>query len=97
MEKIDKRTLNGGNSTVSKGVDKRKNEYKTALDSASDVYDVVSVITKVKDKALEGDLNACKLFLEYYLGKPTQTINQSTDLNINDFNLKEVLKFDNLK
>jgi hypothetical protein len=90
---MDKRTLNGGNSTVSKGVDKRKNEYKSALDNASDVDDVVNVILKVKYKALEGDLNACKLFLEYYLGKPTQTINQNTDLNINDFNLKEALKF----
>ena len=93
MDKIDKRKLNGGNSTVSKGIDKRKNEYKNALDNASDVNDVVNVIVKVKDKALEGDLNACKLFLEYYLGKPTQTINQSTELNINDFNLKDVIKF----
>jgi hypothetical protein len=94
---MDKRKLNGGNSTKAIGVDKRKNEYKNALDSASGVDDVVNVILKVKDKALEGDLNACKLFLEYYLGKPTQTINQSTDLNINDFNLKEVIKFDNTK
>jgi len=94
---MDKRKLNGGNSTKSLGVDKRKNEYKNALDSASGVDDVISVILKVKDKALEGDLNACKLFLEYYLGKPTQTINQSTDLTLNDFNLKEVIKFDNLK
>ena len=94
---MDKRKLNGGNSTKAIGVDKRKNEYKNALDSASGVDDVVNVILKVKDKALEGDLNACKLFLEYYLGKPTQTINQSTDITLNDFNLKEVIKFDNLK
>ncbi len=92
---MDKRVNNGnkGHSTKAVGIDKRKNEYKSALDSASGVDDVINVILKVKDKALEGDLNACKLFLEYYLGKPTQTINQSTDLNINDFNLKEVLKF----
>ena len=94
---MDKRSLNGGNSTKALGADKRKNEYKNALDTASDVNDVIGVILKVKDKALEGDLNACKLFLEYYLGKPTQTINQHTNLSLNDFNLKDIISFDNLK
>jgi hypothetical protein len=94
---MDNRKNNGGNSTKAVGIDKRKNEYKNALDSAATIDDVVTVIMKVKDKALEGDLNACKLFLEYYLGKPTQTIDQHTTHSLNDFTIKDVLNFDNPK
>ena len=73
----DKRKNNGGHSTKAKGTDKRKNEYKKALDLASTVEDVVKVIQVVKKTALTGDMQACKLFLEYYLGKPTETIDHN--------------------
>lgn len=92
---MDKRVNNGnkGHSTKSKGVDKRKNPYKNAIDDASNVDDVVNVLKKVKEKALDGDLNACKLFLEYYLGKPTQTVDQTNRVTIDNFNLKDVINF----
>lgn len=70
---MDKRKHNGGNSTKAKGVDKRKNEYKEAIQMASTIDEVVDVINVVKANAKSGDLQACKLFLEYYLGKPMQT------------------------
>ena len=71
---MDGRKNNGGHSTKTAGKDKRKNEYKKALDDASTIEDVVSVICMVRDKALEKkDIQAAKVFLEYYLGKPNQT------------------------
>ena len=40
----------------------------------------------VKDK----DVTASKILLEYYLGKPKETI--ETTHNINDFNIKDIFK-----
>ena len=94
---MDKRKFNGGNSTVSKGPDKRKNEYRSALEKASTVEDVIQVIKMVHTKAVtKQDIKAAQLFLEYYLGKP----NQSIDINSSDgfsINVKELFKFDNTK
>ena len=77
-----KRSKNGnkGHSTKAKGVDKRKNEYKTALDKASSVTDVVKVLSILKGLAFDGELPAIKLYLEYYLGKPKET----KDITINE-------------
>jgi hypothetical protein len=93
MEKIDKRKFNGGNSTKTNGADKRKNEYRTALEQAATVEDVISVIKMVHTKAvIKQDIKAAQLFLEYYLGKPNQSIdiNSSEGFNVN-FN--ELFKF----
>ena len=72
---MDKRRNNGGNSTKAKGIDKRKNEYRKALELASTPEDVIQVIKKLKEKAVnKSDVNAIKLYLEYYLGKPKDSI-----------------------
>ncbi len=86
---MDKRKNNGGNSTKAKGVDKRKNEYRLALAEASTKEDVIKVIQTVKDKAVnKQDIQAAKLFLEYYLGKP--------DANIDIRSNGETLSFNEL-
>lgn len=97
---MDKRKLNGnkGHSTKSKtGIDKRKNEYRSALEQAATVEDVIQVIKMVHTKAVtKQDIKAAQLFLEYYLGKP----NQSIDINSSEgfsINVKELFKFDNTK
>jgi hypothetical protein len=93
---MDKRSENGGHSTKALGVDKRKNKYLELLDQASTPDEIVSVIKKLKEIALiKGDVQAIKLFLEYYLGKPKETI--ETTHNLNEFNIKELFKFDNNK
>jgi hypothetical protein len=89
---MDKRKENGGHSTKALGVDKRKNKYLELLDQASTPEEIVSVIKKLKEIALiKGDVQAIKLFLEYYLGKPKETI--ETTHNLNEFNIKELFKF----
>lgn len=93
---MDKRVNNGGNSTKALGVDKRQNKYLRLLDEASTEDEIIQVLQVLKRKAIdEQDMQAIKLYLEYYLGKPKETI--ETTHNINNFDLKEVLKFDNLK
>ena len=89
---MDKRKNNGGNSTKAKGFDKRKNEYRKALEKAATVDDVVKVIEAVKTKAVnKQDIQAAKLFLEYYLGKPDQSLDIKSDGESISF--KELINF----
>jgi hypothetical protein len=93
---MDKRKENGGHSTKALGVDKRKNKYLELLDEASTPEEVVGVIKKLKEIAtIKGDVQAIKLFLEYYLGKPKETIDQN--VNLNNFSLKDIIDFDKTK
>jgi hypothetical protein len=82
---MDNRINNGnkGHSTKALGVDKRKNEYRTALADAARLSDVIEVIRAVMKKAKGGDIKAAQLFLEYYLGKPTNNIDITTSEGIN--------------
>ena len=93
----DKRKNNGnkGHSTKAKGVDKRKNAYKTALSEASSVEDVIEVIEKLKKMAKAEDMQAIKLYLAYYLGNPKDVIEQTH--NINNFDIKDIFKIDKNK
>ena len=93
---MDKRKNNGGNSTKAKGVDKRKNKYLHLLEEASTEEEIVAVIKNLKDIATTSkDVQAIRLYLEYYLGKPKETI--ETTHNVNNFDIKELFKFDNDK
>jgi len=95
---MDKRKDNGGHSTKAKGVDKRKNQYKDALSLAGDVESVSKVLEMLYSKAVDKkDTNAAKIYLAYYLGNPQQSIEQNNTHTMNDFNIKDLLKFDNPK
>lgn len=76
---MDKRKFNGGNSTKSKGIDRRKNEYKTAIMEAVSLDDIKEVINKIKYQALRGNTQAQKLLLEYTAGKPTDNLKLTND------------------
>ncbi len=90
---MDKRKNNGGNSTKAKGADKRKNQYRQALEQANSVEDVVEVLKMVKNKAVEKQcIQASKLFLEYYLGKPETQIDIKSTEGVN-IDFKELFKF----
>ena len=87
----DGREANGGNSTKSKGVDKRKNVYREALTNALDTDDIEKVFKMLFNKVTEDDdTAAAKILLEYYIGKPHQTIEQSTTVKINDFDISKL-------
>ena len=92
---MDKRKFNGnkGHSTKAKGSDKRKNQYRDALEQANTVEDVVEVLKMVKNKAVEKQcIQASKLFLEYYLGKPETSIDIKSTEGVN-IDFKELFKF----
>lgn len=83
---MDKRKNNGGHSTKAKGSDKRKNQYRDAVEQAASVEDVADVLKMLLSKAkTKQDVKAAQLFLEYTIGKPKQEmdINSSEGLSIN--------------
>lgn len=92
---MDKRANNGnkGHSTKAKGVDKRKNEYRTAIAEAVSYDDVKALLTQAVKVALSEDkdrLKAMQMVLEYTLGKPKESL----DLNANvegGINFKELI------
>lgn len=72
---MDKRKENGGHSTKAKGIDKRKNAFREVIAESQTPEHVKAVLNMVRDKAIaEQDIAAAKLYLEYTLGKPDQTI-----------------------
>ena len=71
----------------------------------ADEQKLIERLTPLDDaayKALENGLKhnqswAVKLFLEYRHGKPKQVIDQTNTHTINDFNIKDLIKFDTSK
>jgi hypothetical protein len=85
---MDGRKNNGnkGHSTKAKGADKRKNQYKDAVEQAATIEDVADVLKMLLSKAkTKQDVKAAQLFLEYTIGKPKQEmdINSTEGLSIN--------------
>jgi hypothetical protein len=90
---MDKRRNNGGNSTKAKGVDKRKNDYKSVLENTLTHEDLGKVVKMLFNKAVKDeDTTSAKILMEYYLGKPKETIEQTH--NVNNFDIKDIFKFD---
>ena len=56
-----------------------RQKFRQAVEEETDKKQVLAVWTAVRLKALDGKAWACKLFLEYTLGKPDQNINLSSE------------------
>ena len=74
---------------------KSKDEELKVIERLDNIIDKDSVIKKMYDLIKEGNFNAIKLYFEYRFGKPKETIEQTH--NINNFDIKELFKFDNDK
>lgn len=96
---MDKRKNNGGHSTAGKaGRPSIKDELR-GVDLASphveQSFAVLASIMINSDENSRDRIAAAKLLIEYGCGKPKETIEQTH--NINDFNIKDLFKFDNDK
>ena len=90
---MDKRKNNGGNSTKAKGVDKRKNEYKKAIEEAVSYDDVKALLKKALSVGLSDDrdrLKAMQMVFEYTLGKPKDSLDITGSLE-NSYDFKELI------
>lgn len=82
---MDGRKNNGnkGHSTKAKGIDKRKNEYKKAVEEAISYEDVVSLLRKATMIALSDKpdrLKAMQMIFDYTLGKAKESIDLNADI-----------------
>lgn len=51
------------------------------------------ILNALYHKVLDGDTAAIKLWLNYRLGMPVQRVEQETKVDINSFNIKDVVEF----
>tara|TARA_B110000037_G_scaffold203094_1_gene245856 strand:- start:105 stop:446 length:342 start_codon:yes stop_codon:yes gene_type:complete len=75
ISKIDKRTNNGGHSTKSLDPnDRRKNQFKDVMNDVMSREDLGKVFKTLFNEAIDGNMTAAKLLLEYSTVKPTAQV-----------------------
>jgi hypothetical protein len=95
----DKRTDNGGHSTKAVRPDDKRLMTKSELQDAYENLKpfLPEAILQLETAIKAGERWAVELWFKYYFGMPKQTVDNNTNLTVSDFNLKDVIKFDNLK
>ena len=92
---MDKRSLNGGHSTkATKPDDKRlmtKSELQDAYENLKPF--LPEALQQLEAAIKQGEKWAIELWFKYFFSMPKTTIDQNTNLQINDFDLKDVIKF----
>lgn len=92
---MDKRKNNGGHSTAGKaGRPSLKDELRGVDLASQHVEQSFAVLASIminSDENSRDRIAAAKLLIEYGCGKPKETIEQTH--NINDFNIKDLIKF----
>ena len=82
ISKIDKRTNNGGHSTKSLDPnDRRKNQFKDVMQDSMTRDELGKVFRVLYDEAIDGNIQAGKLLLEYSTVKPTAQVEISANLS----------------
>lgn len=66
------------------------------IDTGNLIKRVVEIIED-KDARHTDKLKAIQMIMDYRWGKPKQTIDQTNTHTVNDFNIKDLLKFDKSK
>lgn len=89
MEEIVKQ--NGGRRP---GAGRKPKAAEIALAQQMDkVAPCEQILNALYHKVLDGDTAAIKLWLNYRLGMPVQRVEQDTKVDINSFNIKDVVEF----
>ncbi len=92
---MDKRKENGGHSTkATKPDDKRlmtKSELQDAYENLKPF--LPEALQQLEAAIKQGEKWAIELWFKYFFSMPKTTIDQNTNLNVNDFDLKDVIKF----
>jgi hypothetical protein len=87
----DKRKNNGGARPNSGRL--KKDEVISLIESMDAIAVPSEVWAALAEKVKQKDVNAIKTWLSYRFGMPKQTIDQTTNLNVNDFDLRDVINF----
>ena len=71
----------------------KKDEIISLIESMDAIATPEEVWIALAERVNQKDVNAIKTWLQYRYGMPKQVIDQNTNLNVNDFDLKDVIKF----
>lgn len=71
----------------------RRDEEQDVIKLFDEHIDRNLVVLKLLEKIKQGDSKAITLYFSYVYGKPTQTINQTTTLSVNDVDISELISF----
>ena len=71
----------------------KKDEVISLIESMDAIAAPEEVWIALAERVNQKDVNAIKTWLQYRYGMPKQVIDQNTNLNVNDFDLKDVIKF----
>ena len=91
---MDKRSLNGGNSTKAVRPDDKRLMTKSELQDAYENLKpfLPEALQQLEAAIKQGEKWAIELWFKYFFSMPKQVIDQNTNLQINDFDLKDVIK-----
>ncbi len=81
---MDKRKNNGGHSTKTTGVDKRKNTFRESIESAVSAEQLIELLYVAISIAKSDDkdrMQAINFVYDRIIGKPKQEIDQKTELS----------------
>jgi len=79
---LDGRRNNGGHSTKGRAGRKSKAEELGLSQMMDSIMPVKSVLEALKPLVEEGDKEACKIWMAYRIGKPKETVEQTTRQSI---------------
>ena len=71
----------------------RRDQEQDVIKLFDEYIDRGLVVSKLLEKIKQGDTKAITLYFQYVYGKPTQTINQTTTLSVNDVDISELISF----
>jgi len=91
MEEKAKKTRGGARPNSGR---LKKDELLSLIETMDLVKVPENVWKKLADRVEDGDTNAIKTWLQYRYGMPKQVIDQNTTHTINDFDIKDIVKFE---
>ena len=86
---MDRRKYNGGHSTAGRKTTIEKEKLIERLDS---VMHIDEVLDHLKERVLQGEIRAIKLWLECRYGRPNTTVAMETTTT--NINFKELINWD---
>lgn len=71
----------------------RKDEEQSIINLLDKHIDREVVTLELLKRIKQGDMKAITLYYSYMFGKPLQTINQTTQLSVNDIDISDLISF----
>lgn len=93
---MDRRKTNGGNCTkaLRPETDKRKLTRSELLDAYESLRPMLpDALNVIHEAILSREAWAVTLFMRYFFQLPKSTIEQNTNFDTNDFNIKDIFRF----